>query len=78
MSSWTFETFEEQYKDYPQWHISASYRWNKGNTYETYVGVFNEEGVEQFKLFNGIYGSKESAKKSFQRQVRKIKKGELL
>ena len=76
MSSWTFETFQEQHKDYPQWHISASYRWNKGNTYQAYVGVFNEQGMEQFKIFDSVYGSKESAKRAFQRQVRKIKKGE--
>ena len=76
MSSWGFDSFQTQHKNNPQWHISVSYRWNKGNTYETYVGVFDSKGIEKATLFKGIYSNKESAKRSYQRQVLRIKKGE--
>lgn len=71
MSSWTFETFEKPYKE--KWHISASYRWNKGNAYEVFAGVFDDKGTHLWTIFNRLYATKENARRSFRRQVAKLK-----
>ena len=69
MSSWTFETYE-------QGNLFAEYRWSKGNIYEVNVGHICSKGFVVEDIFKGTYATKESAKRAFQRIVRKIKKGE--
>ena len=76
MSSWTFETYQNQHKTNPSWHVSASYRWDKGNTYSTFVGVFDEKGNQISTIFQNTYGSKNSARSAFRRQVKKLERGE--
>lgn len=39
MSSLTFETFQCEHPTYPQWYISAEYRWDKGEAYAVHVGL---------------------------------------
>lgn len=76
MSSWCFETYQTEHKKNPNWHITADYCWNKCEPYSVFVGVFDNKGVHIKTLFKSYYANKESAKRSFQRQVRKIKKGD--
>ena len=61
MSSWTFETFENN-------NNYAEYRWNKGGTYQVIVGLKNQDMVQV--LHQRTFVTKESAKKYFE----KIKK----
>lgn len=77
MSSLTFETFQCEHPTYRQWHISAEYRWDKGEAYAVHVGTFNKEGIQIGHIFLNTYATKESAKRAFKRQVAKIKKGEI-
>ena len=77
MSSWTFETFETQYKNNPNWHIYGEYRWEKSGGFSTFVGVFNEKGMQISTIFENIYGTKEQAKRSFKRQIAKLRKEQL-
>ena len=68
MSSWTFETYEK--KD-----IYASYRWNKGDGFETVVArKFN--GVVCSVLYHHCFNTKQGARRAYKRQVDKIEKGE--
>ena len=67
MSSWTFETYEKG-------NTFAEYRWNKGNTYQTFVG-YNHNGIVT-TIFNQTYGNKESARRAFKHQVKKIERGD--
>lgn len=76
MSSWCFETYQSEHKNNPNWHVSASYRWNKCEPYSVSVGVFDNSGIQVSSIFHNYYATKESAKRAFQRQVRKLKKGD--
>ena len=69
MSSWVFETYENG-------NLFAEYRWNKGNTYEVNVGHITSNGFVSVDLFTNTYNTKESAKRAFKRQIKKIEKGE--
>lgn len=68
MSSWTFETYEQD-------NIVATYRWNKGDAYELIVGT-KRNGLVYSDIYHNTYATKEGAKRAYQRYVRKIKKGE--
>ena len=69
MSSWIFETYEKG-------NLFAEYCWNKGNTFEVNVGHITSKGFVNVDIFNGVYATKESARRAFKRQVAKLEKGE--
>lgn len=67
--SLTLETYEQN-------DIYVEYEWDK---YEPHYIVFvgrKYNGVV-YTIWTNRYSTKEQAKKSFQRQVRKVKKGEI-
>ena len=75
MSSWTFETFKTPHKIYPDWTIFAEYRWDKYNGWE--MGVYCDYGTKVYgALYHNTYATKEGAKRAFNRQVAKLKRGE--
>lgn len=64
MSSWTFETYEKD-------NVYAEYRWNKSGGYEVFVGkTYN--GISYPNIFHNTYATKESAKRAFKRQIRRL------
>ena len=76
MSSWTLETYETVHKTYPDWRITAEYRWDKGGGYSTFVGVFDEKGCHILTIFKGQYGTKEGARRAYRRQIKKLEQGD--
>lgn len=67
MSSWVFETYEQE-------NQVVSYEWSKGEGYVTFAGEkYNSICITRFRR---SYATKEQAKRSYQRLVRKIKKDE--
>ena len=69
MSSWVIET-------YSQGDMYAEYLWDKyAPHYQVFVGKIYEGNGLVHKVWQNNYATVEQAKKSFQRQVRKIKKG---
>ena len=69
MSSWTFETYEKE-------NIFGEYRWNKGDGYEVIFGHIYTKGEVVVDIFTKTYATVEQARRAFQRQVKKIEKGE--
>ena len=69
MSSWIFESYGKD-------DVYAEYRWDKCAHFEVFVGRKYEGDGLVHTLWKKTYVTKEQAKRSFQRQVRKIKKGE--
>lgn len=67
----TLETFEQD-------NLYIEYEWDKYEPhYIVFVGKKHSDDLV-YTLWTNRYGTKEQAKKSFQRQVRKAKKGEWL
>lgn len=68
--SLTLETYEQN-------DIYVEYEWDKYEPhYIVFVGRKNNGVV--YTIWTNRYSTKEQAKKSFQRQVRKVKKGEII
>ena len=62
---------------YTQNDIYAEYLWDKYSPhFEVFVGKKHCDGIV-YTLWSNRYNTEEQARKSFKRQVRKIKKGEL-
>ena len=62
---------------YSEGNLYAEYRWDKYEPhYQVFVGRKYEGDGLVHTLWKQTYATKEQAKRSFQRQVRKIKKGE--
>lgn len=70
-SSFTKDTFKVSDGDNT---IVASYEWNKGNTYHTYVGRFKDGVQKGVLLFDREYATEEQARRAFERQVAFLKK----
>ena len=65
MSSWVFETYDDGYN-------YIEYRWDKGNTYAIIVG-HKVDGLIILDYHN-TYATRDKAKRTFKRQVAKLKK----
>ena len=68
MSSWTLGTYE-------QGNTYVEYRWDKINHWEMMVCKDYGDGLLH-TIQHNTYCSQQSAKRAFQRVVRKLKKGE--
>lgn len=74
-SSLTIDTYHKPIANGNE--IVATYEWNKGDTYNVFVGEFKDSMQIGAAIFNKDYPTEDVAKRAYQRWVRKIKSGEL-